>query len=89
MVLLVSGATVVVRETPNVGVLIVPGAGNAPESCLIPGRPWVTDEIKITLGLQHDGLRRLVGHDRLGRLERAIEAADQSVPAALPAREGE
>lgn len=42
LILLVSGATRVVREHPHVGVLVVPGAGNAPES-ILDGRPWAMD----------------------------------------------
>jgi hypothetical protein len=39
MLLLVSGATKTVRNTPGVGCLIVPGAGGLP----IPDRPWAMD----------------------------------------------
>lgn len=43
MLMLVSGATATVRRYPGVGELIVPGAGNAPDSLrLVPGR-WAMD----------------------------------------------
>jgi hypothetical protein len=41
VIVLVSGATAVVREHPEVGVLVVPAAGNAPEH--IRGRIWAMD----------------------------------------------
>lgn len=41
MVVLVSGATAVVREHRHVGVLVVPGAGNSPEH--VHGRAWAMD----------------------------------------------
>src|SRR5262245_25210876 len=43
MLLLVSGATATVRKWRNVGELIVPGAGNEPDSLkLVPGQ-WAMD----------------------------------------------
>lgn len=41
MIVLVSGATTVVRDHPEVGILIVPRAGNIPE--IVSGRTWAMD----------------------------------------------
>lgn len=41
--LLVSGATRVVAEYPDIGVLVVPGARNRPEAALAGGRRWGGD----------------------------------------------
>lgn len=41
MIVLVSGATAVVRDHPDIGVLIVPSAGNRPT--IVEGRVWAMD----------------------------------------------
>ena len=57
VIVLVSGATAVVREHPHVGVLVVPGAGNHPEH--VKGRTWAMDNGAFT-GLDVPGFLRML-----------------------------
>ncbi len=46
VIVLVSGATAVVREHPHVGILVVPSAGNKP--AIVDGRIWAMDNEAFT-----------------------------------------